>query len=1719
MTKKILSMILAIVMVVSLFAGITLTASAAESVTLSFIDGDGSNQDTWTFTDETSGVSAVFATGTGSTKPRLDANLIRFYTNNTLTVTAPAGSSITAIVFTMSSTSYNLSKATADSGTIDSTTHTWTGSAGTVVITAGAQVRMTGAVVTYGSSGCAHTNVVEAAAVDPTCTTAGSTAGTKCADCGAIVTGCEVIAALGHSYSDVTTEPTCGTAGLTTSTCSVCGDVQTTTIPATGLHNFVDGFCDVCGAEDLDFSGTYYIAAIRSSGNYMYMSNDLGTASTLRFQAVDSTLTALPEAITEANSAYTFVITRGEDRTYTITDANGKYVSWTSGNSGALADDPAYVNIAASATEGLVNISLVADSTRILALNNTSTNNYFAFYAGTQVKDLALVPVEGEVHTHEYTAVTTPATCTEAGSVVYTCSCGDSYTETIDMLPHDYVDGECAECGALIETYVLTNAIVDGDKVIIYNPASGMAMNKTSTATNGYYRTGTAVTPENDTIAGPDAAIVWTVAADAEGGFNLINADGQKLSIQIKDDGTGYNSIPYDQTGDAWVVVAAATAKCVYINNNVVTKQLYYGTSYANFSAHNPLNYTEAEHAMQIFVLNGAGITCVHEWDEGTVTTEPTCTVDGVLTYTCTLCGETTTEAIAATGHTYTVGTINGDSMSTLTCSVCQEETAPVYVYNKVDTIANGDVVSIGMLYGGLTTTASGAKLAYAYGYKDLYTATSGATMAVEEKAAALTVGYDEATGYYTFSYNDGTTDLYLTAPATGNGLSFAAEDTATNLQKWVLEAYEGYYYIKNAEAAYNSNAQYIEQYYGFTTYGLGSGGTAYQMNFYTLAPSNAPECATGHANTTVEGAVEATCSSTGYTGDTVCSDCGLVVTYGTEIPTGDHSNGEGVVTTEPTCVAEGVMTYTCTICGTVTTEAIAATGEHNYVDGTCSVCGAIDTTNKDYSGRYYIAAVRTAEGSTYQYMTDDLGTASTKRYQAVDSTLTELPAEITSATQECVFTLTKNEDGTYTIQNITGEYLSWTSGNSGTFSEEALNLTVTPLASGLFNITFVVSETETRYLSLNSNSSSNYFAFYKPTQIYDLALVPVAENAEIHYHQYTEEVTEAYVAPTCTEPGSQTFKCSCGKTMTEEIPATGHSEVLVDNVDGTHSSQCSVCLEVLSEPVGHTYVDGACECGALEPVQNMTVYAINSSNWNEVYAYVWNSVGSYEVAWPGAAMTKTEDTVNGFDVYSYTYPATNDMLIFNNNNNGSQTGDLIGMDGKYYDIKSDTWYDSLADVPAIDPQATGVYMAGEFNEWSTLTNEFKKVEATDTVATLTLELAADTSYQFKIVNNSIWTSCVEAITGTVSGISFSAANNTNATLTTAAAGIYTFTYDLVNNTLSVVYPEVIPAEPTEVEVKISHTVSFDSDLKMNYRIKYTDIAAAVPNYTMDGAYLTVEKDRYPMGGGAKTVETVSLEPDLVSDDKRVLFSLSGIQSVEMGSELRAVLHFFDTDGNEYYTTVDAYSVLAYAQLCFDFYDPTVDAYLFTMLIDCLNYGSAAQVAFDRRADELVNAGLDAYQQYATTELSAELTDVRTYVENDRSITAVTKMGFTVVFADKTEINAKMTIADGYTKTDITSVKVLNEAGEEVAVLTEFTELDDGRLQVTFTGMKSVDMRNMYYFVAYVGDQVASQNVGYSIEAYAKSNIASSDASAANLARACIYYGDSAKVYFDSLMG
>ena len=213
-------------------------------------------------------------------------------------------------------------------------------------------------------------------------------------------------------------------------------------------------------------------------------------------------------------------------------------------------------------------------------------------------------------------------------------------------------------------------------------------------------------------------------------------------------------------------------------------------------------------------------------------------------------------------------------------------------------------------------------------------------------------------------------------------------------------------------------------------------------------------------------------------------------------------------------------------------------------------------------------------------------------------------------------------------------------------------------------------------------------------------------------------------------------------------------------------------------------------------PEVSYTVNFINSNKWDSVYVYAWTDGGA-GLSWPGVPMTKSEDTVNGFDVYTITFDVEYDNVIFNNNNNGLKTDDLIMTKGQYFDAKAATWYESLDDVPAVDLTSTDVYLVGSFNAWSTTANEFKLASAGDNVGYATLTLEANTSYEFKIVKSGSWTSTSTAITDTVTGVTFSASVGDNATITSKAAGEYVFAYAVDSSSLSVTYPVVTP-DPTE---------------------------------------------------------------------------------------------------------------------------------------------------------------------------------------------------------------------------------------------------------------------------------------------------------------------------------
>ena len=110
------------------------------------------------------------------------------------------------------------------------------------------------------------------------------------------------------------------------------------------------------------------------------------------------------------------------------------------------------------------------------------------------------------------------------------------------------------------------------------------------------------------------------------------------------------------------------------------------------------------------FESGTVAVTCDHEWDAGVITTKPTCTDDGVKTFTCKKCNTTREETITHEGHKSDAGTITTEPTCTETgvktykCTVCGNviKTEPVP--------ANGHKSDAGTITTEPTCTETGVK-------------------------------------------------------------------------------------------------------------------------------------------------------------------------------------------------------------------------------------------------------------------------------------------------------------------------------------------------------------------------------------------------------------------------------------------------------------------------------------------------------------------------------------------------------------------------------------------------------------------------------------------------------------------------------------------------------------------------------------------------------------------------------------------------------------------------------------------------------------------------------------------------------------------------------------------------------------------------------------------------------------------------------------------------
>ncbi len=144
--------------------------------------------------------------------------------------------------------------------------------------------------------------------------------------------------------------------------------------------------------------------------------------------------------------------------------------------------------------------SINAVSITVTDKNNVTVNNFDNELQEDMKFKVTLSNGENiiyKVHTHSYTSkVTKPATCITEGIKTFTCSCGDSYTETIPKTAHSYkatvVAPTCTAKGHTLHTCsVCENSYKSNEKAVVAHKFSSWTTTKqaTCTATGSQKRT------------------------------------------------------------------------------------------------------------------------------------------------------------------------------------------------------------------------------------------------------------------------------------------------------------------------------------------------------------------------------------------------------------------------------------------------------------------------------------------------------------------------------------------------------------------------------------------------------------------------------------------------------------------------------------------------------------------------------------------------------------------------------------------------------------------------------------------------------------------------------------------------------------------------------------------------------------------------------------------------------------------------------------------------------------------------------------------------------------------------------------------------------------------------------------------------------------------------------------------------------------------------------
>ena len=793
---------------------------------------------------------------------------------------------------------------------------------------------------------CAHEILIDVDAKAPSCTEAGYEAYWECADCGKLFSDAAgenlipepvAVPALGHNWGEwvVTTPAGDTTPGEETRTCTRCDATETREIEPLNAPTYEQADRLVAGVQ-------YLIVSTNEDGTAYVLTNNNAAIGSKEVTIANGKIKVVaPEALWTATA-------NGER--FDLTN-EGAFLEGKSGNLGIFATQQ-YPSRNWTYTNSF--LEFVGGSyTYELYYENGFTAR--SFNTGSAEHPVYLFALEGAVQPCQHEDVervgAVAATCTEdgySGDLVCT-ACGEEFEHgsVIPALGHDwsewtvttpagdYTPGEetrtCSRCDAAetreieplhVPTYVQVDRLVDGVEYLIVSTnqdGTAYVLTNTGASSGGTAMSATEVTIADGKITGYRDGTLWLATANGER-FDLTNEggylEGKSGNIKI------YSTQQYPNR--AW---AYSDAYLEHLGGNYTYEVYHNGTSftYAQYSAG-----TAPSHPVYLFALEGAVLPCQHENLTEHAAKAATCTENGNDAYwECDDCHKLFSDAAAQTeieepvvyaalGHNWGDWTLVTAAGATTpgsekrVCSRCGEE--ETRATDPTGVLEPGTYVIV--IGGNAVTTVRSANSAQGGTAEYQYTGMDGVPYVdgETEVTAAMIWTVEAVDGGYVIRSGEN----YLNGTYVGTVGDLAVSDQS---DVWTIDSTR----LKSTNASAGNSGKFLgyvinKDLFTMRSYRPESPDANLQMDvvFY---PVEAFVC--DHASTETRGAVEATCTEDGFTGDVYCSVCGEKLADGEAIPALGHSWDEGVVTQRPTGAAAGVKTFTCTRCGETRTESI----------------------------------------------------------------------------------------------------------------------------------------------------------------------------------------------------------------------------------------------------------------------------------------------------------------------------------------------------------------------------------------------------------------------------------------------------------------------------------------------------------------------------------------------------------------------------------------------------------------------------------------------------------------------------------------------------------------------------------------------------------------------------------------------------------------------------